>query len=162
MAKFLSFILFIICLLNAFLVILGSSVSNYTYVCDPSRFAELELQMSSFAFCDSSLPYAARVKDLVGRMTLEEKVKQLGPVAAGVPRLGLLSHNWGSEALHGLSNFSATTVFDSVVPSATMFPTVILTTASFNESLWKKIGQVIILLLLTKENITLKRYTIIL
>lgn len=89
-------------------------------------------------------------------------MKQLGPVAAGVPRLGLLSYNWGSEALHGLSNFSPTTVFDSVVPSATMFPTVILTTASFNESLWKKIGQVIILLLLTKENITLKRYTIIL
>ncbi|KAJ0045698.1 hypothetical protein Pint_04152 [Pistacia integerrima] len=99
--------------------------------------------MSSFSFCDSSLPYAVRVKDLVSRMTLTEKVKQLGPMATGVPRLGLLPYNLGSEGLHGLSNFSPTTVFDSVVPSATMFPAVILTTASFNESLWKKIGEAI-------------------
>ncbi|KAJ0102508.1 hypothetical protein Patl1_04209 [Pistacia atlantica] len=76
----------------------------------------LSCKCQAFAFCDSSLPYAVRVKDLVSRMTLAEKVKQLGPMATGVPR---------------------------VVPSATMFPAVILTTASFNESLWKKIGEAI-------------------
>ncbi|KAJ4715464.1 Beta-D-xylosidase [Melia azedarach] len=35
------------------------------------------------------------------------------------------------------------TYFDSVVPGATSFPPVILTTASFNESLWKKLGQAV-------------------
>ncbi|KAK4491597.1 hypothetical protein RD792_002351 [Penstemon davidsonii] len=33
--------------------------------------------------------------------------------------------------------------FDDVVPGATSFPTPITTTASFNQSLWKKIGQAV-------------------
>ncbi|XP_031249789.1 probable beta-D-xylosidase 5 [Pistacia vera] len=99
--------------------------------------------MSTFAFCDKSLPFAVRVKDLVDQMTLEEKVQQLGNLASGVPRIGLPSYQWWSEALHGVSDVGPGTFFDSVVPGATSFPTVILTTASFNESLWKTIGQAV-------------------
>lgn len=98
--------------------------------------------MSNFAFCDSSLSYAARVKDLVDQMTLSEKVYQLGNLAYGVPRLGLPKYEWWSEALHGVSNVGPGTFYDDVVPGSTSFPTVISSTASFNESLWKKIGQV--------------------
>lgn len=98
--------------------------------------------MSDFSFCDSSLSYKERAKDLVKRMTLQEKVLQLGDLAYGVPRLGLPKYEWWSEALHGVSNVGPGTFFDDVVPGATSFPTVILTTASFNESLWKSIGQV--------------------
>lgn len=116
--------------------------SSPVFVCDPGRFSKLGLQMSSFLFCDSSLPYSIRVKDLVSRMTLDEKVQQLGDFAHGVPRLGLPQYEWWSEALHGVSNVGPGTHFDDVIPGATSFPTVILTTASFNESLWKKIGQV--------------------
>ncbi|XP_043710651.1 beta-D-xylosidase 4-like [Telopea speciosissima] len=76
-------------------------------------------------------------------MTLEEKVAQLGDKAMGVQRLNLPGYEWWSEALHGVSDVGPGTRFDQTVPSATSFPTVILTTSSFNETLWKTIGEVV-------------------
>lgn len=127
----------------------AANAGNFTgFVCDPVRFSGMGMNVKAFGFCDKSKPYDVRAKDLVGRMTLAEKVAQLGDAAAGVPRLGLPRYSWWSEALHGVSNVgdsaSITTFFDSVVPGATSFPTVILTAATFNESMWKAIGQVII------------------
>ncbi|XP_068639559.1 probable beta-D-xylosidase 5 [Aristolochia californica] len=101
------------------------------------------LDVKTLGFCDKSLSYETRSKDLVDRMTLAEKVLQLGDQAHGVDRLGLPPYNWWSEALHGVSDFGRSTHFDKTVPGATSFPTVILTAASFNESLWKNIGQVV-------------------
>ncbi|KAJ7947214.1 Beta-D-xylosidase [Quillaja saponaria] len=121
----------------------ASPASNFTHVCDSSRFSALGLEMSKFAFCDSTLPFEVRVKDLVDMMTLKEKTDQLGNKAFGVPRIGLPKYEWWSEALHGVSNTGPGTFFDDVIPGATSFPPVILTAASFNESLWKKIGQVV-------------------
>ncbi|KAF2282806.1 hypothetical protein GH714_043097 [Hevea brasiliensis] len=74
-------------------------------------------------------------------MTLEEKVLQLGNSAAGASKIGLPPYEWWSEALHGVSDTGPGTNFDQVVPGATSFPTVLLTTASFNQSLWKRIGE---------------------
>ncbi|KAL0398360.1 UNVERIFIED_CONTAM: putative beta-D-xylosidase 5 [Sesamum radiatum] len=118
---------------------------NDTHVCDPSRFSDLGLNIKHFAFCDSSLSYDVRVKDLIDRMTLNEKSAQIGDTAYGVPRIGLPKYEWWSEALHGVSNVgqsgSVASYFDDVVPGATSFPTVILTAASFNQTLWKTVGQ---------------------
>ncbi|PIA36575.1 hypothetical protein AQUCO_03300044v1 [Aquilegia coerulea] len=100
--------------------------------------------MKKLGFCDKSLPFEVRSKELIDRMTLDEKIGQLGDIALGVPRLGLPPYNWWSEALHGVSNVGHATFFDNAtVPGATSFPTVILTSASFNESLWKRIGQAV-------------------
>lgn len=121
-----------------------SNARNYTKVCDPARFADLGLDMDDFTYCDESLPYDLRVEDLVGRMTLAEKVAQLGDRAGGVGRIGLANYRWWSEALHGVSDVGHATYFGDIVPSATSFPTPILTAASFNESLWLSIGQVCI------------------
>ncbi|KAJ8761943.1 hypothetical protein K2173_006545 [Erythroxylum novogranatense] len=117
--------------------------SNFTYVCDPKRYALLGLNMAQFPFCDSSLPFEVRARNLVKHMTLKEKVNQLGNNAEGVTRLGLPRYEWWSEALHGVSYVGPGTFFDSVVPGATSFPPVILTAAAFNESLWKNIGEVV-------------------
>ncbi|KAJ9168829.1 hypothetical protein P3X46_020313 [Hevea brasiliensis] len=117
--------------------------SNFTFICDPLRKAQIGIDMSTFAFCDKKLPYPARARDLVGRMTLSEKVTQLGNNATALPRLGLTRYDWWSEALHGMSNVGPGTFFDNLVPIATSFPTVILTTASFNEVLWKSIGEAV-------------------
>ncbi|XP_058077571.1 probable beta-D-xylosidase 5 [Magnolia sinica] len=113
----------------------------FTYVCDPQRYFDLGLNVSSFSFCDTSLPFDVRAKDLVDSMTVEEKVVQLGNTAVGVPRLGLPKYEWWSEALHGVSNVGPGTKFTDEVPGATSFPTPILTTASFNETLWRTIGE---------------------
>ncbi|XP_022893830.1 beta-xylosidase/alpha-L-arabinofuranosidase 2-like [Olea europaea var. sylvestris] len=119
----------------------------YTKICDPQRFNDLGLDMDYFTYCDSSLSYGVRVKDLIDRMTLMEKVQQIGDTAYGVPRIGLAKYEWWSEALHGVSKVgqlnSKATFFDDVVPGATSFPCPITTTASFNQTLWKTIGQVV-------------------
>ncbi|XP_042476441.1 beta-xylosidase/alpha-L-arabinofuranosidase 1-like isoform X3 [Macadamia integrifolia] len=119
------------------------SNANFSYVCDPIRFKALGLDVSNFSFCDKSLSYTVRVKDLIDRMTLAEKGGQLGNFAFGVPQLGLPKYDWWSEALHGVSNFGGGVHFDQTVPSATNFPAVILLAASFNQSLWKNAGQIV-------------------
>ncbi|KAJ8758836.1 hypothetical protein K2173_002615 [Erythroxylum novogranatense] len=117
--------------------------SNFTHVCDAKRYFNLGLNMKEHAFCDTSLSYEDRAVHLVSHMTLKEKVKQLGNHAQGVPRLGLPMYQWWSEALHGVSNVGPGTFFDNLVPGATSFPSVILTAASFNETLWRTIGEVV-------------------
>ncbi|OMO61256.1 hypothetical protein COLO4_33497 [Corchorus olitorius] len=120
------------------------SIPKYVYVCDASRYKHLGLDMANFAFCDKSLPYEVRAKDLVDSMTLIEKAEQMGDnTSLGIPRLGLPRYRWWSEALHGISDFGQSLKFDSVVPNATSFPTVILSAATFNQTLWKTLGQVV-------------------
>lgn len=90
------------------------------------------------------MPIHNRVKDLIGRLTLQEKIRLLVNNAAGVPRLGMSGYEWWSEALHGVSNVGPGTRFGGHFPGATSFPQVILTAASFNASLWEDIGKVMI------------------
>uniref|UniRef100_A0ACD5XHT0 Uncharacterized protein n=1 Tax=Avena sativa TaxID=4498 RepID=A0ACD5XHT0_AVESA len=96
-----------------------------------------------YAFCDSRLPVEQRAADLVARLTLAEKVSQLGDEAAGVPRLGVPPYKWWSEGLHGLSFWGHGMHFDGAVRAITSFPQVLLTAASFDEKLWYRIGQAI-------------------
>jgi beta-glucosidase len=61
-----------------------------------------------------------RAKDLVGRMTLEEKVGQMMDVAPAIPRLGIPAYNWWNEALHGVArNGFATNFPESIGLAAT-------------------------------------------
>ena len=48
-------------------------------------------------YLDQSLPFDARVNDLVGRMTLEEKVSQMKDDAPAIARLGIPAYNWWNE-----------------------------------------------------------------
>lgn len=59
-------------------------------------------------YLDPSLPLEQRVDDLVGRMTLEEKVSQVVHKAAAIPRLKVPEYNWWTEALHGVASGTAT------------------------------------------------------
>nr|XP_027091908.1 probable beta-D-xylosidase 5 [Coffea arabica] len=94
---------------------------TYTYVCHPSRFNGLGLNMEYFGYCNKSLPFEVRAKDLVDRLSLTEKVGQLGDQANGVPRIGLPKYYWWSEALHGVSDFGDTaTFFNATIPGATI------------------------------------------
>ena len=72
-------------------------------------------------------------KELVGKMTLEEKASQLRYDAPAIPRLGVPAYNWWNEALHGVARAG----------TATMFPQAIGMAAMFDEPLMKEIGDVI-------------------
>jgi hypothetical protein len=97
---------------------------------------------SSAAFCNPRLPIEQRADDLVSRLTLEEKISQLGDQSPAVDRLGVPAYKWWSEALHGVSNAGRGIHLDGPLRAATSFPQVILTAASFNPHLWYRIGQV--------------------
>ncbi len=73
----------------------------------------LSLVPSLFAqdYLDPSKPIAVRVKDLIGRLTLDEKLRQMGNSVPGIPRLGVPSYNYWSEALHGVARQGLATVF---------------------------------------------------
>ncbi|PIN01541.1 Xylan 1,4-beta-xylosidase [Handroanthus impetiginosus] len=108
------------------------------FACDGSN-----PQTKSFAFCQTTLPVHQRVKDLVSRLTLDEKISQLVNTAPAIPRLGVPSYEWWSEALHGVSGYGLGISFKGRISGATSFPQVILSASTFDSHLWYRIGQAI-------------------
>ena len=80
-----------------------------------------------------ALPIEQRVDDLVGRMTLEEKVSQLIDRASAIPRLNIPTYNWWNEGLHGIARSGY----------ATLFPQAIGNAATWDAPLVNRIGAVI-------------------
>jgi beta-glucosidase len=56
-----------------------------------------------------------RVDDLVGKMTLEEKVSQMQNHSAAIPRLNVPEYDWWSEGLHGVARAGNATVFPQAI-----------------------------------------------
>lgn len=75
----------------------------------------------------------ARAKELIGQMTLEEKVYQTLYNAPAIERLGIASYNWWNEALHGVARAG----------TATVFPQAIGLAATFDEDLMEQIGDAV-------------------
>ncbi|MGI4863363.1 MAG: hypothetical protein ACRYFZ_05520 [Janthinobacterium lividum] len=55
------------------------------------------------------MPTYQRVDDLVGRLTLPEKVSQMLNASLAIDRLGIPAYNWWNEALHGVARTSLKT-----------------------------------------------------
>lgn len=72
-------------------------------------------------YLNPSLPLETRVKDLVSRMSLEEKVFQMNYNSPGIPRLRIPEYNWWNEALHGVGRSGVTTVFPQAIGLAATF-----------------------------------------
>ena len=96
-------------------------------------FAPFVARAQTPPYQNQSLPFETRVADLVGRMTLEEKVSQMKDVAPAIPRLGVPEYNWWNEALHGVARSGL----------ATSFPQAIGMAATWNDSLMFKMASVI-------------------
>jgi beta-glucosidase len=75
---------------------------------------------------DPSQPLEARVKDLVGRMTLEEKALQICNDAPAITRIGLPAYNYWNECLHGVGRNGAATVFPQAIGMAASFDPALL------------------------------------
>ena len=108
---------------------LGSAWKNKTFllfgiVCCAALSASGQQQQqsaSAAAYKNPSLSVEQRVGDLVSRMTLEEKVSQLGHTADAVPRLGIPEYNWWNEGLHGVARAGNATVFPQAIGMAATF-----------------------------------------
>ena len=83
---------------------------------------------TSLAGSAQMLPYqnpnlspAERARDIVSRMTIEEKACVMLDVSEAVPRLGIKKFNWWSEALHGIANMGNVTVYPEPIGMAASF-----------------------------------------
>jgi beta-glucosidase len=75
-------------------------------------------QASALPFRDPDLPLEQRVDDLVGRLTLDEKVSLMIERAPAVERLGIPRFPWWNEALHGVARAGRATVFPQAIALA--------------------------------------------
>lgn len=76
------------------------------------------LASEQVVYLDPSRPLAERVKDLIGRMTLDEKTGLMNHPAHGIPRLNIPVYNYWSEALHGVGRSGRATVFPQAIALA--------------------------------------------
>ncbi len=82
-------------------------------------------------FRDPRLPTPERVADLLGRLTLAERIAMLHQFAPAVDRLGLSAFRTGQEALHGVAWMGRATVFPQAVGLG----------ATFNDDLVRRVGE---------------------
>jgi beta-glucosidase len=74
-----------------------------------------------------------KARELVSKMTLEEKAGQMRYDAPAISRLGIPAYNWWNEGLHGVARAG----------QATVFPQAIALGASFDTRLVKKIADAV-------------------
>ncbi len=88
-----------------------------------------------FPFLDVSLPQEERLKDLMSRLTLEEKIGLMNEEAAPVPRLGINNYKYWSEALHGVMGGGFTVFPQAIAMASTWDPDLVfqVTTAISDE-----------------------------
>lgn len=79
---------------------------------------------AAFASAAAAAPVAdadAQARDLVARLTLDEKVEQLLNGAPAIPRLSIPAYNWWTESLHGAFGPGPTTNFPQPIGLAAAF-----------------------------------------
>ena len=94
----------------------------------------IAVNAQKYLFRNTNLPVKTRVKDLVSRLTLEEKTKQMMENAPAIDRLGIPAYNWWNEALHGVARSGDT---------VTVFPQAIALAANFDAAAVELMGNMV-------------------
>ena len=92
-----------------------------------------EVAPESLPFRNIHLPLEKRVEDLIGRLSVDEKISLLMMESPAIPRLGVPVFGWWSEGLHGVARQGI----------ATVFPQAIALAATWNPELHHRIADVI-------------------
>ena len=79
------------------------------------------------------MDFKARARELVSRMTLEEKCSQMQYRSPAIERLGIPAYTWWNEALHGVARAGCATVFPQAIGMA----------ASFDDALLRQVAEAI-------------------
>ena len=93
----------------------------------------LDARAQQEPFLNPSLSIDARVQDLIGRMTQQEKIYQMMNNSPAIPRLHIPEYDWWNEALHGVARSGNSTVFPQPIGMA----------ATFDDSLVHRVAEAI-------------------
>ena len=87
------------------------------------KFTLLTLSALLLASCTSQPenPAEKRARELISKMTIEEKASLMMNSSAPVEALGIPSYNWWNEALHGVARNGKATVFPMPIGMAASF-----------------------------------------
>ncbi len=69
-------------------------------------------------YLDPKKPLQERVRDLISRMTLDEKVSQMRNDTEAIEHLGIPAYDYWNEALHGVGRNGRATVFPQAIGMA--------------------------------------------
>jgi beta-glucosidase len=106
-----------------------------TLMAAPARAAE------DLPFRDPSLPLSQRIDDLLGRLTLTEKISLLHQYQPAIPRLGIGLFKTGTEALHGVAWSTDIDHGGAVVTAnGTVFPQAVGLASTWDTELIKRVG----------------------
>jgi beta-glucosidase len=98
----------------------------------------------SYPFQDPNLSLSKRVADLLGRLTLDEKVSLLHQYEPAIPRLGVPAFKTGTEALHGVAWSTDVANKGAVVTAkGTVFPQAVGLASTWDPALIKKVGSAV-------------------
>ena len=91
------------------------------------------MNVSDYPFRNPDLALEERVSDLIGRLTLEEKIDLMCQYQDEVPRLGVPKYKHGTEAAHGIAWLG----------EATVFPQPFGLACTWDEELLREVGEAI-------------------
>jgi beta-glucosidase len=74
-----------------------------------------------YPFQNPELSHDERARDVISRLTLEEKAGLLLHGSKPVPRLGIPEYNWWNECLHGVARAGRATIFPQAIGMAAAF-----------------------------------------
>ncbi len=95
-------------------------------------------------FRDPRLSLSSRVDDLLGRLTLDEKISLLHQYEPAIPRLGMKAFKTGTEALHGVAWSTDKSNGGAVVTAkGTVFPQAVGLASTWNPALIKRVGSAV-------------------
>ncbi len=76
------------------------------------------LAAQNYPYKDASLPAETRADDLLGRLSLEQKVSLMMNTSPAIPEFGIREYDWWNEALHGCARAGIATVFPQAIGMA--------------------------------------------
>jgi beta-glucosidase len=72
-------------------------------------------------FHNAELSFEERARDIVSRLTVAEKAKQMLHEAPAIPRFGIPEYTWWNECLHGVARAGVATVFPQAIGLAAIW-----------------------------------------
>ncbi len=83
----------------------------------------LSANMMALQQSDVESKMQKKATEIIGRMSVDEKINQMMNSAPGIERIGIKQYNWWSEALHGVARNGRATVFPQPIGLGATFDT---------------------------------------